>query len=204
MIGAVQVSATAALPLSFLDWWFAPWRYAPRALAKPYCHSLLAQRDTYRSWCTDVEVRADLPINYDDRWCAAALTDSQELLHCASLFGGLFAARQHHKMILKQLSFESRRWCMSIVLTQPLKVLMPSAMDDLSIENYGLLELALRLESYFPGMWSRLKLLLDENQVHAINGMLATLNIAFSDAAHLRSQRCWNMCLQQVRSGFTR
>lgn len=193
--------STAPLAPAFLDWWFAPWNYAdghPLALAA----GMLAQRDGYRPWCRQSGVQAELPARFDASWHIAALQRPQELRRCAALFGGLFAARLRSPA-LAALPRTQQRWCMSVASVQPLTA-APLALDaGASVEEQGLAQLAVRLERRFPGMWSRLALLLPAAQAQLVGQSLPAALAAGaveSEAANLRSQRCWKICLEQVRA----
>src|SRR5450830_46431 len=202
----VSSSSAAPLALTFLDWWFAPWNYLDgHALA--LADGMLAQRDGYRSWCAKAGVAAEFPSRFDAAWHIAALQRPQELRRCAALFGGLFAARTHSKVSqasLAQLPREQQRWCMSVAMAQPLASAGVVLGPDAGAEEQGLAELALRLERRFPGMWSRLALLLPTHLALALGQSVRQVLAAGaveSDAANLRAQRCWKICLERVRAG---
>src|SRR5450830_1205496 len=200
-----MVSSSSAAPLAptFLDWWFAPWNYLDgHALA--LADGMLAQRDGYRSWCARAGLAAEFPSRFDAAWHIAALQRSQELRRCAALFGGLFAARTHSQASLAQLPREQQRWCMSVAMAQPLASAGVVLGPDAGAEEQGLAELALRLERRFPGMWSRLALLLPTHLALALGQSVRQVLAAGaveSDAANLRAQRCWKICLERVRAG---
>ena len=188
----------------FIDWWFAPWRYAaasPAGLAP--APDLLAQRDQYGLWCAQAGVRPDVPSRFDPGWQVAAVGAAPQLRKGAELFGGVIAARGQDQAALGRLVLAERRWCMSIALTQPLKGCCERQFDPRDpVELQGLTELARRLERGFPGLWPRLRLQLPAalaGQVHAL------LPAALADpvpaaASEARVQRCWQMCLAHAAS----
>jgi hypothetical protein len=186
------------LPDAFIDWWFTPWRYAtgiPARVDAPL--DLLAQRDQYGWWCAEAGVRADIPDEFDPAWQVAAAWSGPALRKGAELFAGLIAARVHDQAVLDRLDIADRRWCMSIAITQPLKPGCEVTVHPTDpVEVRGLVDLAGRLESGFPGVWTRLRLLLPEPLTHRVETLLASTPAAAnpSAGATARAQRCWHMC----------
>lgn len=116
---------------------------------------------------------------------------------------GLIAARQPlqtHQATLNLLTFDDRKWCLSLAATQllpPYSVDYPNAEDALATR--GLAELAIRLNSGFPGMWSRLQMTLPEADRASV-AMRIQNSWADRDTVTrgaVRSQRCWRLCLQR-------
>lgn len=188
------------LPEFFIDWWYAPWTYAT---AKP--GGLLAdadqvgQRDGYHLWCAQAGVVADFPVRLETAWHVAATTQGTDLIAAAALFAGLVAAREHDRLALAQLSLSDRRWCMGIAMSQPLTAQAKFA-PATAIEIRGLLELACRLEREFPGMWSRLRLVLPPTPAAAVDAMLKSIvtEIDAGAAEARRARRCWTHCHDRV------
>jgi hypothetical protein len=190
------------LSQSFFDWWFAPWNYAaylPDSMLQ--AKDQLGLRDGYRLWCKQVQINADLPMQFDPSWNIAICTSADQLLLTAQLFAGLIAARENDTAALQTLPFADRKWCMRTAATQPLRRCCPiSYTVDEAIEIRGLVELAVHLEPRCAGMWSRLRLMLEPALVDRIDPlMLATLAQApdIEDSA-ARAQRCWRMCRNRV------
>jgi hypothetical protein len=186
------------LPEAFIDWWFAPWSYATDIPARlPAAGDLLARRDQYTFWCAQTGVRADFPVEFDPGWQVAAMRVGPELRKAAELFAGLIAARAQDQSVLERLSISDRRWCMSIAITQPLKACdeVPYHPTD-PAEVHGLMELARRLEHGFPGVWTRLRLLLPKPLANRVDVLLAVASVESGPAAtsKVRAQRCWHMC----------
>lgn len=201
-----------ALSEQFIDWWFSPWRYARANDVSPMqdrlherLHSTLGRRDAYRHWCAEARVTPQLPSHPDWQWQwqAAALSDTDQLLQSAELFGGMLAARRQRHDELAQLSPQRRRWCLSVALTQPLADWTEGVLDGadgatVSVHERGLLELALRLDRGFPGMWSRLRLLLPPPLRATLQAKSAALSVAGGTAVlplRDRDRRCWQMCV---------
>ena len=190
------MTVSAVMSPDFLEWWFSPWRYAGSE-SLPWCDDDLARRERYRDWCRQMQVAPDLPDVAPSPWQAVALLPEDELLHCADLFGGLFAARLHQRQELAQLLASQRRWCLSVAMTQPLQAWhVAPASPPQTVRQRGLQELAARLEQVFPGLWPRLRLLLPPapQSQHAPFSAVAR-NVSTRDL------RCWQMCLAQVRNG---
>ena len=193
-------------PESFLDWWFVPWRYAVSASGPlQQTSDELALRDDYKQWCRRNDVAIELPAEMDQAWDVARTEDGGELVYAARLFGGLFAARKNMQKMLMPLSFADKKWCMSVAALQPIgwrHEVEPSGVENL--ELHGLRELAARLEQGFPGMWSRLRLLLPDTLRGQIivsgAGSLGSGNPAENTA---RIQRCWRMCRNRALNGRT-
>lgn len=186
------------LPQEFFDWWFEPWTYAADAAClHPAGTGRVGQRDGYRLWCEQAGVAAELPQHFDTEWYVAAATDGAQLIATARLFGGLFAARRHDQALLNELAFDERKWCVSIAATQPLSAAegLPAA-RGVGIDAYGLMELVRRLESGFPGMWSRLRLLLPQELAGKTEELLAAIagSEQKREASAARAQRCWALC----------
>lgn len=190
------------LSQSFLSWWFEPWEYASQTCYVPFARDTPGKRDAYRIWCRVARVEPDLPLHFDPGWCVAASDHADLLIGAASLFCGLIACRNGNSMNLDCLPFEDRKWCMSVAATQPLRSvsgLFPGASPaDASI---GLAELSIRLEHGFPGFWPRLRLLLsseEQGRVEALARRRTSEEQAQeSQAARIRAQRCWRMCLMR-------
>ncbi|TQK12969.1 hypothetical protein FB599_0376 [Herbaspirillum sp. SJZ130] len=181
----------------FLDWWFAPWSYARRHAAPP-CAGTLGARDAYRDWCRQAAVDPVLPVAGDLRW-QMTVRDGDEFGRAAELFGGLFAARARNHDELAALSPARRRWCLSVALTQPLLAWtgeLPQALA--TARARGLLEAAMRLEHALPGMWSRLRLLLPDDEAGQLGRRLA-LGTPESARLRERERNCWQLCLAQAR-----
>jgi len=195
------------LDAHFIDWWFAPWRYAIRKRMPLFAYSdELGRRDGYDLWCAHTNARAALPDEFDPGWQVAALENAALFARSARLYGGLIAARAQNQFVLARLPIEERRWCLSVAITQPLKAcaelpLAAHAGVDLA-ELYGVVELAHRLERGFPGMWSRLRLLLDDALASRAEALLpAALAGAPDESGNpKRAQRCWQMCMQRAHS----
>jgi hypothetical protein len=190
------------LPAAFLDWWFAPWSYAAAASRHAsYDAALIGRRDAYRLWCAGAGVRPALPAAFDAGWQAAALDDGSALASSAKLFGGLLAARRQQREALSQLALADRKWCLSIASVQPLAEYgaVPYAPDD-ALEVRGLAELSCRLEQGFPGMWSRLRLLLPRELHDRVAALLPQERDArdVPDPASQRALRCWRLCRQRA------
>lgn len=203
------MSDVAPLSEVFLDWWFAPWRLpaGPRlgpSLGAPWDGpgpGPLARGQAYRGWCHGAGVPADFPPCFDSAWQFAALDDPAPLRRAARLFAGLLAARLGDQRRLGQLPLAERRWCMSVALAQPVSGLMaPDACAFDSLETQGLLELACALESGFPGMWSRLRLMLPEAQAARVEDGLrhGRSDVVPTGARAARGQRCWRLCIARA------
>jgi hypothetical protein len=196
---------TTMLPAAFLDWWFAPWGYAASASGHAsHDADLVGRRDAYRLWCAGAGVRPALPADFDAGWQAAALDDGATLASSAKLFGGLLAARQQQRQALAQLAPADRKWCMSIASVQPLAQYAagPYAPGE-ALEVRGLTELSCRLEHRFPGMWSRLRLLLPRQLDDRVTTLLERERDADDwhdgpDPSSQRALRCWRLCLQRA------
>lgn len=186
------------LPNTFIDWWFAPWHYATHTPARlSPAADLLAQRDQYGFWCAETGVRADFPGDFDPGWQVAAATSGPELCKTAELFGALIAARGQDQSVLGRLPISDRRWCMSIAITQPLKGCREVQFHPTDpVEVRGLTELARRLEHGFPGIWTRLRLLLPEPLANRVDTLLPAALAEWDPAGgpEVRAQRCWQMC----------
>jgi len=206
-MNVVPTQQPAALAPWFLDWWFAPWEYAAgQEDLLPQAAGLAAQRDGYRLWCRRAGIAPDLPAHFDASWQVVALRKHNDFLRCAHLFGGLFAAREHNFDELGQLPRETRLWCLGVALTQPLQTARHGSRRALAggIEVRGLLELALRLEQGFPGMWSRLALMLPAPLSTLLASALdvgdgvAVAELASPEQARL--QRCWKICAARAKT----
>ena len=196
--------ALVMLPSSMFDWWFAPWLYAVDTdLRLPLAQDRFAQRDGYRLWCAKAGIEPDFPVHFHAAWSIAITSNIVELMATARLFAGLMAAREHDQLSLGMLSLDDRKWCHSVAATQPL-LSCPHATYDLDdgIEVRGLVELARRLQRGFPGLWSRLQLMLSRDLAARVASQLEHVNIvpAVPDAALLRAQRCWRLCQARVNS----
>ena len=190
---------------SFIDWWFAPWHYAIAPHPSAVAQDLISQRDGYRNWCAQAAIASELPAQFDPQWTSAAVSDANVLSQAASLFMGLISARQPlqaQQGTFNALSFEDRKWCLSLAATQLLPAYAvdhPECDEDGAIR--GMAELAIRLNSGFPGLWSRLQMTLQAADRAAVQ-----LRVQNSWADHeavnrsaARSQRCWRLCLQRSR-----
>jgi hypothetical protein len=189
------------LPEWFLDWWFAPWQYAGGAARLAHAEDVIALRDGYRLWCEQAHVDADLPASFDTEWHIACATNGDELLRSARLFAGLFAARAHEQEVLNELSLADRKWCAGIASIQPVRAAVADlAKEPGSIDVSGLAELAMRLEQDFPGMWSRLRLMVPPSGAAKVDAILRQMPSAVPDshAAAARIRRCWQMCRQRA------
>ncbi len=203
----VSPPSPAALAPWFLDWWFTPWDYAAeRENLLPQATGLAAQRDGYRLWCSRAGIAPDLPPHFDASWQVVVLRKRNDFMRCARLFGGLFAAREHDFDELGRLPREIRLWCLSVALTQPLQTARPRSRRESSdgVEARGLLELALRLEQGFPGMWPRLALMLPPPLSALLASALAVCNDAapaeFAGPERARLQRCWKICAARAKT----
>ncbi len=187
----------------FIDWWFAPWRYAIEPVPATLDGDVISQRDGYRNWCAEAAIASELPPQFDPQWSSAAVNDSDLLEQASCLFMGLIAARQPlqtQQTTLNTLPFDDRKWCLSLAATQLLPAYAvdhPDSDDACAIR--GMAELAIRLNAGFPGLWSRLRMTLPETDRIAVQ--LRTQNSwADPDAvvrSSVRSQRCWRLCLQR-------
>lgn len=189
---------------AFLQWWFEPWRYGGGALPA-VCDSVLGRRAIYRQWCDGSDVIAGLPAHPVWDWQAALCYEAPQLMRAAELFAGLLAARSHRNDELARLDPELRRWCLAVALTQPLAdwcVMPPSsaAADANTVAWRGLAELALRLERVFPGMWSRLRLLLPSDARQGVAAAMAA-GARAALTPRERDRRCWLMCLAHAGRG---
>lgn len=190
------------LPDLFIDWWFMPWTYAGRGGA-PFGPDLLSRRDAYPLWCAQARVDAAIPDSFDPGWQVAMLRDPAILSRTAALFGGLIAAREQDQSTLARLAIPDRRWCMSVAVTQPLKSCRGLNLgdDDALLQTRGMIELARRLEQGFPGMWSRLRLLLAPALAQRVDALLpAALATAPPEPSASRAQRCWQICAMRAQA----
>lgn len=186
------------LPEPFIDWWFAPWELDAACALRS---DRLAQRDAYGLWCAQHALAARLPPQFDVGWAGAACSDADELRATARLFAGLMAARAHDQVLLASLSLPERKWCVSVAATQPLQfAVRPAFSSGHTLELLGLSELAWRLQQGFPGLWPRLRLLLEPAEpalLTQLDGILAgSHNLA--NVSMLRAQRCWQVCRQRI------
>src|SRR5450830_336538 len=189
--------SAAALPATLLEWSFSPWTRALQPDLLPQAVGLMAQRDDYRDWCRRHGIPADFPVRYEAAWQSAALSSSDELVHCAALYGGLFAARERDRVSLAQLPGAAQRWCLKVALTQPLLALVPTPCS--SVRQRGLGELALHLERSFPGMWPRLALMLPQDTAQTLQQMCRAGSVTAAAHAEQRALRCWMLCVEQAR-----
>ncbi|MFC7516071.1 hypothetical protein ACFQUU_13735 [Herbaspirillum sp. GCM10030257] len=193
------------LSSAFIDWWFEPWVYAESAV--PALHAVTARagrRDGYRIWCEQARVAPDLPMQFDPAWQIAAVDSATTLVGAARLFAGLIAARQHDSAVLDELGFDERKWCVSVAATQPLVGCRDVFADGDTIELRGLCEIARRLDKDFPGLWSRLRLLLAPELATSLETRLALASRAPSDPSATRAQRCWALCRNQAETAASR
>lgn len=51
------------LSTEFIDWWFAPWRYAIETVSTTVDDNVVSQRDGYRNWCTEAGIASDYQRN---------------------------------------------------------------------------------------------------------------------------------------------
>lgn len=161
---------------------------------------LIAKRDGYRLWCEQAGVRADFPERFNPSWHVAMVDKGAKLISTARLFAGILAARCHDEASLRQLKVADRKWCMSIALTQPLKACCGEQIGEGDIETRGLAELSCRLEAGFPGMWSRLRLLLPEETAARLDSLMPDARSSGGEqaASEARAQRCWLFCQGRV------
>lgn len=188
---------------NFIDWWFAPWRYAIAPISATVDDDVISQRDGYRNWCAQAAIASELPPQFDPHWSSAAVENADLLAQAASLFMGLIAARQPLKaqqQSFNLLTLDDRKWCLSLAATQLLPayaVEHPESDDDCAIR--GMAELAIRLDAGFPGLWPRLQMTLQEADRAAVQLRLQN-NWADHEVitrSATRSQRCWRLCLQR-------
>lgn len=194
------------LSSSMVEWWFEPWVYAPNTAAVfGFESDRFGLRDGYRFWCGSNAVVERIPERFDPAWSVAACSTLAELAGAARLFGGLIAAREQDLRLLRLLSQADRKWCLGIAATQPLRASreVQYAPDD-DVQVRGLVELARRLEKGFPGMWSRLRLLLPAEQAARVDVLLPAALAGKDDLepAAARAQRCWQMCLNRVHAAM--
>lgn len=196
------------LSQAFLDWWFAPWQYIETPALPGMSDTLVARRDSYRAWCEQAALAPDLPHLFDPGWQSAASQQGQELRRRAGLFGGLFAAREHQQSILGTLARDQQTWCQRVSLAQPLIRCVPDIGSTESVQAdavvVGLAELAWRLEQDFPGMWARLRGLLDLSERTRIDDALPAArrrSVSESSAAARRALRCWQFCCTRAQQG---
>ena len=192
---------------SMVQWWFEPWSYAPGAATVcGLASDRFGLRDGYRFWCGSNAVEERIPERFDPAWSVAACTGEAELADTARLFGGLSAARDQDLRLLGKLAPADRKWCLGIAATQPLRSSreVRYAPDD-GLDVRGLIELARRLESGFPGMWSRLRLLLPAQQAARVAVLLPAALAGKDDLepAPARAQRCWQMCRNRAHAAAT-
>lgn len=188
---------------TFLDWWFAPWAYAGTgSTVLGLATDTLGLRDAYPIWCDAHQVDTAFPDSFDPAWQHAAATDASLFETAAGLFGGLISARANDQKVLRAISQEQRRWCMSVAITQPLQPWSgwTELGSDVTGEAHvvrGLIELVRRIEPACPGMWSRLRLLVAPDTAAQVDA--AYERIRTSGAPELgnvqRAQRCWSMCV---------
>lgn len=189
-------------PEEFLSWWFAPWRWAGAAAEEvPYARDEIARRDGYRSWCARNEVPAALPADADHAWMALAATEGPALLATARLFGGLLAARGQDRALLSQLAAPERRWCMSIASLQPLapsSAARYAARDGLEVR--GMIEACRYVERDFPGIWPRLRLLLEPALGDRVSVLLKRTAREAAPPPHAKERvlRCWQLCRRRA------
>jgi hypothetical protein len=186
---------------SFFEWWFSPWNNVDKSWDILRSNGdILAQRDGYRMWCAKADVTPSLPVLYDDLWTEVMTDDPDLLLNSARLFIGIIAACEHNQVILHSLTPDARRWCVSVAATQPLLFLCKATyLESDSIEIHGLVEFAARLNCGFPGLWSRLRLLLPALLANRVSKLLESgLDITrYSSSSKTRSKRCWRLCVIQ-------
>ncbi|HEY8024621.1 MAG TPA: hypothetical protein VIF60_08660 [Burkholderiaceae bacterium] len=194
-----------ALSDSFIDWWFSPWSYAgdegqsdgpASALSTLTSSDMLARRDAYRLWCAELKVAADLPPHFDPAWSIVATSEPQEFAATLRLFGAVIAACGRDELLLGELPFDDRRWCMSIASTQALTTApRPAA----SLAERGAQELKDRLDAGFYGIWSRLRLLLSPPLRVAVDRQTNESSRApLAAGAVARGQRCWRLCRERA------
>jgi hypothetical protein len=187
------------LPPEFLDWWFAPWEYAAAAEPDEAIETdRVGRRDAYPAWCARAGVPPQLPAALDPGWEVALAASGAELIAAARLFAGLIAARGQDRSLLKELQRDDARWCMSVAATQPLHGAADGeARAGGMIDAVGLMELARRLEQGFPGLWPRLRLMLDDAVATHVDRLLEAAAPAAAEPAR-RAQRCWSLCRQRA------
>ncbi len=192
------------LPSPLFDWWFEPWAYASNAVRDTGPkQDRVRLRDGYRLWCKKNAVMDRIPEKFDPAWSVAASTNGAELIAAARMFGGLIAVREQDSKALGALSPADRKWCLGIAATQPLRACrnLQYAADE-TMEARGLVELARRLEQGFPGMWSRLRLMLPPTLSSRIGELLqaALSSDEGAETSAIRAQRCWHLCRERSRA----
>jgi hypothetical protein len=187
---------------SFLDWWFSPWKYASSALEIfPFATDELSKRDAYRLWCCNADVQPALPEKFNAGWCFAESLSTESLMGSAWIFSGLMAARNKDFVKLAHVDVETRKWCLSIASTQPSKSwpqLINSNYEKRFFSLPALFELRIHLDEHFPGLWSRIRLLLPAKYLTLLENF--EHDIAKSEStmfSNVRAQRCWQMSLKR-------
>ncbi|GGZ01575.1 hypothetical protein ACFFTM_08835 [Pseudoduganella plicata] len=188
------MSAPDVRPLSdgFLDWWFAPWALGGEPPGFARHAGPLARRHGYRLWCDAAGIPADLPVSFDSGWQAAASADAALLRRAAGLYAAMLAVRTGRQGALAAQPQGERRWCMGIAATQPLQALTEPG-PATSLENWGLAELAVALDTEFAGLWPRLRIVLGSGEAD----FARTAGIA-TPAAAVRRLRCWRLCFDRA------
>lgn len=185
---------------TLIDWWFMPWSYGMHrsdASLLPHEAGMLGQRDGYRLWCRQTDVVPEFPALCDPGWTVATCTDGAQFVATARLFSGLIAARHHDQEELSSLSFADRKWCMSVAAIQPLQHYHQTLnLLAVPLEMRGLCQLAMYLAHGFPGMWSRLRMLLEPATATVVDRFLQDMLGIAIVPLHFpaRAQRCWRLC----------
>lgn len=185
----------------FLQWWFSPWANVADSRTNIGVEDdELARRDAYPHWCAQAGVSADFPESCDWRWAEVVTDDVKGLASTARLFMGIIAAGERDQSLLSELPAADRKWCVRVAATQPLSAACKTAYVQTDrMTTRGFVELAARLESDFPGLWSRLSLMIPIPVSTCISELLETgvLTSNFSNSAIVRAQRCWRLCVIQ-------
>ena len=186
------------LTTTFVEWWHRPWLLTPEHSYFPQARGDFALRHAYPHWCTQAEVVAALPTQFETAWCSLAELNPEQLRAAARLFSGILLASLQQHARLDTLSSAERKWCLGIAATQPLKKLTAGNINSISdLESSGMDELALQLNMEFPGLWSRLRLQLPAKREPAAAAQHPSLPANMPTAATLaRARRCWQLCCQ--------
>lgn len=198
----ISLKSECMLSPAFLDWWYSPWAYASSEFnIYPHATAEIAKRDAYRLWCRSVDVVPELPFRFDTGWCFTESFSTSSLLGSACIFAGIMAARAKDFANLAFLDLETRRWCLSVAATQPTRSSQAyriQAHDKDCFMSIALVELQRHLDEHFPGLWSRIRLLLPLDY-HAPTDRLGFTASGTADAmfSNSRAQRCWRICLNR-------
>ena len=193
---------------AFIDWWFSPWSFGSHdhgIALLPAATGALGQRDGYRLWCFQAGVAPDFPGLCEPGWSIAASIDGGQLALTAQLFSGLIAARNHDQDELSALSFPDRKWCTSTAAIQPLQQYPGVAPAGVPLPIRGLYQLAAHLIQGFPGMWPRLRRLLEPDTAEAVDRILQGRpgRELAPPALSARAQKCWRICRLRAEASLT-